>query len=76
MRVEKRAAQLHVSIIDMSHTAGNGASSLVTVSCADVLTAAYWHVLNINPEQPDDPLRDRFILSKGHAAATSIRYWQ
>jgi transketolase len=31
--------------------------------------AAYWHVLNIDPQTPDDPLRDRFILSKGHAAA-------
>jgi transketolase len=31
--------------------------------------AAYWHVLNIDPQTPHDPLRDRFILSKGHAAA-------
>ena len=33
------------------------------------LTAAYWHVLNVDPKNPKDPLRDRFILSKGHAAA-------
>src|SRR5260370_11737614 len=63
-----RAAQLRGKIIDMSHAA-QAAHLASSLSCADILTAAYWHVLNINPERPDDPLRDRFILSKGHAAA-------
>jgi transketolase len=34
----------------------------------DILTAAYWHALAIDPQKPDDPDRDRFVLSKGHAA--------
>src|SRR6202047_4123997 len=63
-----RAAQLRGKIIDMSHAA-QAAHLASSLSCADILTAAYWHVLNVNPEMPDDPLRDRFILSKGHAAA-------
>jgi transketolase len=63
-----RAAQLRGKIIEMSHAA-QAAHLASSLSCADVLTAAYWHVLNVNPERPDDPLRDRFILSKGHAAA-------
>ena len=62
------AAQLRGKIIDMSHAA-QAAHLASSLSCADILTAAYWHVLNVNPERPDDPLRDRFILSKGHAAA-------
>src|SRR6202521_351705 len=62
------AAQLRGKIIDMSH-ASQAAHLASSLSCADILTAAYWHVLSVNPERPDDPLRDRFILSKGHAAA-------
>ncbi len=38
------------------------------LSCVDIVTAAYWHALRIDPQAPDDPDRDRFILSKGHAA--------
>ena len=62
------AAQLRGRIIAMSHAA-QAAHLASSLSCADVLTAAYWHVLNIDPQNPGDPLRDRFILSKGHAAA-------
>jgi transketolase len=61
------AAQLRGRIITMCHEASSAhlGSSL---SCVDVLTAAYWHVLNIDPADPTAPWRDRFILSKGHAA--------
>lgn len=38
------------------------------LSCVDILVALYWSVLKINPKKPQDPDRDRFILSKGHAA--------
>ena len=38
------------------------------LSCADILTALYFHVLKIDPKAPRDPERDRFLLSKGHAA--------
>ncbi len=39
------------------------------MSCADIMVAAYAEILSIDPAQPDDPDRDRFILSKGHATA-------
>jgi len=39
-------------------------------SCADILTVLYGGWLNISPDSIKDPNRDRFILSKGHAAAT------
>ena len=66
--LEITAAQLRGRIIDMSHAA-QAAHLASSLSCADILTVAYWYVLNIDPRAPSDPLRDRFILSKGHAAA-------
>src|SRR3712207_3672627 len=41
-----------------------------SLSCVDILVAAYWATLRIDPAKPLDPDRDRFILSKGHAATT------
>ncbi len=38
-------------------------------SALDILTVLYYAVLHIDPQRPDWPDRDRFILSKGHAAA-------
>lgn len=38
------------------------------LSCVDILVALYWKTLAIDPKNPTDPKRDRFILSKGHAA--------
>jgi transketolase len=38
------------------------------LSATDILTALYFDVLNIRPDQPDWPDRDRFILSKGHSS--------
>jgi len=38
------------------------------LSVIDILTTLYFGVLNVNPERPDAPERDRFILSKGHCA--------
>lgn len=37
------------------------------LSCLNVMTALYFHVMNgLNPKDPKAPLRDRFVLSKGH----------
>ncbi len=36
------------------------------LSCLNMLTALYFDVMNVNPDEPKDPNRDRFILSKGH----------
>ncbi len=37
-------------------------------SCAEILATLYYHVLRYDPQNPKWPERDRFILSKGHAA--------
>ncbi|QPB82649.1 transketolase [Pseudoalteromonas rubra] len=47
------------------------------LSCVDILTALYWNVMNIYPDQPTHPERDYFLLGKGHAASalyTSLAY--
>lgn len=56
------------NILEISYKANVGhiGSSL---SIADLLTVLYLNTLNVNPKNPTNPLRDRFILSKGHAAA-------
>ena len=55
------------TLVELSHTARTPhlGSSL---SCVEILVAAYWGALRIDPSRPDDPGRDRLILSKGHAA--------
>lgn len=58
---------LRAQVVKISHhskTAHLGSA----LSCIDILVAAYWKVLNIDPLDPLNPSRDRFILSKGHAA--------
>lgn len=61
--------KIRYELVKMSHRAEvpHLGSSL---SCVDILVAAYWGVLNIRPDHSDDPERDRLILSKGHAATT------
>jgi len=61
------AARIRARVVEMSHVAETPhlGSSL---SCVDMLVAAYWGALRIDPKKPLDPDRDRFILSKGHAA--------
>jgi transketolase len=61
------ARRIRARIVEMSHVAETPhlGSSL---SCVDMLVSAYWAFLQIDAENPLDPNRDRFILSKGHAA--------
>ncbi|PZF86671.1 transketolase [Jiangella anatolica] len=54
--------------IQLVHEAGQGHIG-GEFSVTDILVTLYMHVLNVSPERPDDPERDRLILSKGHAAA-------
>jgi len=65
--LKRRAAELRGRIVRMCHEA-ESAHLGSSLSCVDVLTVAYWDVLRIDANNPKDPLRDRFILSKGHAA--------
>lgn len=66
--LQRRAAELRGKVVEMSHAA-QAARLASSLSCCDIVAAAYWHAVDIDPAYPKDPLRDRFILSKGHAAA-------
>jgi transketolase len=63
------AARIRGKLVEMSHKTG-AAHLGSALSCVDILVAAYWGVLKVNPDNPSDRFRDRHILSKGHAAAT------
>ena len=58
---------LRYRIIKTSHESGTPHLGSC-LSCTDLLVFFYWHILNINPADPSSPQRDRFLLSKGHAA--------
>jgi transketolase len=67
MNLSAIAAQLRADVIDMSHRAKT-AHLASALSCVDILTVLYGKVLKLETSQPQDSKRDRFILSKGHAA--------
>lgn len=63
----ERARQMRGHIIRMlaASKSGHPGGSLSSV---ELLAYLYFHKMNINPSEPKMPDRDRFILSKGHAA--------
>ncbi|MEM2112048.1 MAG: transketolase [Candidatus Bathyarchaeia archaeon] len=65
--LSKLAWTLRMDVIEMIYAAQSGHPG-GSLSAADIITALIFHHLNIDPENPNIPYRDRFILSKGHAA--------
>ena len=61
------ANNLRVNIIEAVYNAGCGHPG-GSLSIADILTYLYFEEMNVNPAQPKNPERDRFVLSKGHTA--------
>ena len=61
------ANNLRISIIEEVYNAGCGHPG-GSLSIADLLTYLYFEELNVDPANPRDPKRDRFVLSKGHTA--------
>lgn len=60
-----RAKSIRKKIIKMNYNAGSGHTG-ADLSEADILTSLYFRILKINLKDPQDPNRDRFVLSKGH----------
>src|SRR4030042_569852 len=65
--LEKMAKQLRRHVIEMIATAGSGHPG-GSLSAADIVTALYFKVMRHDPKNLQWPDRDRFVLSKGHAA--------
>ncbi|MBN2186324.1 MAG: transketolase [Dehalococcoidia bacterium] len=67
MKLKKMATKLRCHVITMTATAGSGHPG-GSLSAADVITTLYFKILHHDPKNPQWQDRDRFILSKGHAA--------
>ena len=66
-KLQQIANEVRKGIVTSVHSAkaGHPGGSL---SAADLFTYLYFEEMNIDPENPKDPNRDRFVLSKGHTA--------
>ncbi len=58
--------QLRRDVVEMVYRTKDGHPS-PSFSVADIITALYFEVMNIDPSKPDMSDRDRFVLSKGHS---------
>lgn len=67
IQLTKKAIEIRKDIITAVHSAKSGHPG-GSLSAADILTYLYFEEMNIDPQKPDMPERDRFVLSKGHAA--------
>ena len=65
--LKKKANEIRIGIIEAVHGGKSGHPG-GSLSCADILTVLYFNQMHIDPAKPNDESRDRFILSKGHAA--------
>ena len=70
-RLQDLARELRLTVIDVMAWSG-GAHVGGSLSIIDILTILYFKYLKIDPANPKWEDRDRFILSKGHAAAGYI----
>lgn len=65
--LKKIAIEVRKNIIEEVYSAKSGHLG-GALSCADILTVLYFNQMNIDEKKPEDPNRDRLILSKGHAS--------
>ncbi len=61
------AAKIRLGALECVYSANSGHPG-GSLSVADLLSYLYFEKMNVNPECPKDPSRDRFVLSKGHAS--------
>ena len=61
------ATKARLLAVKMVHDAASGHPG-GSLSCLDVLTTLYFDVMKVDPQNPRDPDRDRFVMSKGHCS--------
>jgi len=69
LELKKKAIQIRKDILKMLTAAGSGHTG-GSLSEVEILLTLYMHVLRHDPRNPSWPLRDRFLLSKGHGCPT------
>ncbi|MEE1274222.1 MAG: transketolase [Olegusella sp.] len=67
LTLKKHANEVRKGIIEGVHAAKSGHPG-GSLSAADILTYLYFEEMHVDPANPQDPARDRLVLSKGHAA--------
>ena len=67
LELQKTANEVRKGIVIAVHAAKSGHPG-GSLSAAEIFTYLYFEEMNIDPENPKNPDRDRFVLSKGHAA--------
>ncbi len=67
MKLTERAKNIRISIIEGVSAAGSGHPG-GSLSIADIMAALYFEEMNVDPNNPKLVERDKFVLSKGHAA--------
>lgn len=65
--LERKAHELRIDIVKMIGLAGSGHPG-GSLSAIDIITALFFRIMRHDPQNPRWPDRDRFVLSKGHAA--------
>ena len=65
MNLQKKCYDLRKDVVDMIMS-GKGGHIGGDMSVMEILATLYFKVMNIGPENQDDPNRDRFVMSKGH----------
>jgi transketolase len=66
-KLQYLAQFFRVVVFDILHEKGTGHWGGAS-SAAEILVSLYFHAMNVRPEEPGWPERDRFVLSKGHSS--------
>lgn len=75
MLLAQKAYALRVASLEATTAAGSGHPTSC-LSAADIVAALFFYAMRFDPDNPDNPNNDRFILSKGHAAPVLYAAWQ
>ena len=67
-KTELTGREIRRLVVLMSHRSKSGETGS-SLSISDLLAVLYFKTLRVDPKKPNDPNRDRFVLSKGHGAA-------
>jgi len=73
--LEHKAYLMRVNSLLMTTQAGSGHPTSA-LSAADIVACLFFHTMKYDPQNPNNPNNDRFILSKGHASPLFYAAWK
>lgn len=74
--LERKARAVRRHIVRLNANSPAGGHTGADLSQVELLTALYFRVLNVAPDRLDDPQRDIYIQSKGHAVGAITASWR